>query len=159
MREPAETLRDLPVQEFRENLVDESVLAESRENPSREHRDTTSSSLEVPMELRAKVESGSGKHSVCTHIPKDPHCDICLKTKITRASCRRRAGTVVPRARNIGDLITADHKFLSEESDIIDVQSWYKIWQLSGYNPTRVKQKLLRKPRRALRSSWSRQGN
>ena len=45
-----------------------------------------------------KVEPGSGKHSVYTHFPKDANCDICLKTKITRASCRRRACTVVPRA-------------------------------------------------------------
>ena len=42
------------------------------------------------MEPRAKVEPGSGKHSVYTHFPKDPNCDTCLKTKITRASCRRR---------------------------------------------------------------------
>ena len=68
------------------------------------------------MEPRAKVEPGSGKHSVYTHIPKDPNCDICLKTKITRASCRRRAGTVVPRAEHFGDLIT-DHNILSEESE------------------------------------------
>ena len=66
------------------------------------------------MESRAKVERGSVKHSVHTHFPKDPNCDICLKTKITRASCRRRAGTVVPRAENLGDLITADHKIPSE---------------------------------------------
>ena len=52
---------------------------------------------------------GSGKHSVYTHFSKDPNCDICLKTQITRASCRGRAGTVVPRAENFGDLIT-DHK-------------------------------------------------
>ena len=55
--------------------------------------------------------------SVYTHFPKDPNCDICLKTKITRASCRRRAGTVVPRAEHFGDLITADHKVFSEESE------------------------------------------
>ena len=54
------------------------------------------------------------KHSVCTHFPTDPNCDICLKTKITRASCGRRAGTVVPRTENFGDLITAYHKVLSE---------------------------------------------
>ena len=30
------------------------------------------------------------------------------------ASCRRRAGTVVPRAENVNDLITADHNVLSE---------------------------------------------
>ena len=48
---------------------------------------------------------------------KDPNCNICLKTKITRASCRRRAGTVVPRAENFGDLQTADYKILSEGSE------------------------------------------
>ena len=63
------------------------------------------------------MEPGSGKHSVHTHIPKDPNCDICLKTKIVRASCTRRAGTVVPRAERFGDLITVDHKALSEESE------------------------------------------
>ena len=60
------------------------------------------------------MEPGSGKHSVCKHFPKDPDRDICLKTKITRASCRRRTGAVVPRAEHIGDLITADHNVLSE---------------------------------------------
>ena len=63
------------------------------------------------------MEPGSGKHSVQTHFPKDPICDICLKTERTRASCRRRAGTVVPRAENLDDLITADHKILSEGSE------------------------------------------
>ena len=63
------------------------------------------------------MEPGSGKHSVKTHFPKDPNCDICLKTKITRSSCRRRAGAVVPRAEHFGDLITADHKVLSEENE------------------------------------------
>ena len=57
-------------------------------------------SHELPMEPRAYVEPGSGKHNVCTHFPKDENCDIWLRTKITRASCRRRAGTVVPRAEH-----------------------------------------------------------
>ena len=70
------------------------------------------------MEPRAKVEPGSGKHSVYTHFPKDLNCGICLKTKTTRASCRRHAGTVVPRAEHFGDLITADHKVLSEASEL-----------------------------------------
>ena len=35
-------------------------------------------------------------------------------TKITTAPCRRRIGGAVPRAENFGDLITADHKVLSE---------------------------------------------
>ena len=54
------------------------------------------------------------KHSVYTHFPKDRNCEICQRTKITRAPCRRRIGGVVLRAENFGDLITADHKVLSE---------------------------------------------
>ena len=71
----------------------------------------------LPMESRAKIEPGSGKHSVYTHFPKDPNCDICLRTKITRDPCRRRGGTVVPKAEQFGDLITADYKIISEESE------------------------------------------
>ena len=83
------------LQEFKHGLVDEGVP---------EHRDPSSSSPELPLEPRAKVVSG--KHNILTHFPKDRNCDICLRTKITRASCRRRTGTVVPRADNFGDLIT-----------------------------------------------------
>ena len=104
-------------QEFRENLVDESSLPEPWRNPAPEDQDTSKSSHELPMEPRGKVEPGSGKHGVHTHFPKDPNCDICLKTKITRASCRRRTGTVAPGAERFGDLITADHKVFSEESE------------------------------------------
>ena len=55
-----------------------------------------------------------GKHGVYTHFPKDRNCEICNRTKITRAQCRRRNGEAVPRAANFGDLITADHKVLSD---------------------------------------------
>ena len=98
-------------------MVDESSPLEPRGNPAPKDQDTSSSTHELPMESRAKVEPGSGKHSVYTHFPKDPNCDICLKAKKTRASCRRRAGTVVPKAGNLDDFITADHKILSEESE------------------------------------------
>ena len=46
---------------------------------------------------------------------KDRNCEICQRTKITRAPCRRRNGAAVPRAEYFGDSITADHKVLSEE--------------------------------------------
>ena len=39
------------------------------------------------------------------------------RTKITRAPCRRRKGEAVPRADNFGDLITADHKVLSDNCE------------------------------------------
>ena len=55
-----------------------------------------------------------GKHSVYTHFPKDRNCEICQRTKITRAPCRRRIGGAVLRAFFFGYLITADHKVLSE---------------------------------------------
>ena len=41
--------------------------------------DTSKSSHEPPMEPRAYVEPGSGKHSVQTHSPKDPNCDVCFE--------------------------------------------------------------------------------
>ena len=53
-----------------------------------------------------------GRHSVYTHFHKDRNCEICKRTKITRAPCRRRNGGAVPRAENFGDLVTADHKVL-----------------------------------------------
>ena len=94
------------LQEFRENLVDDEVP---------ERRDShASSSHEVSLEPTSKRREDLGKHSVYTHCPKDRNCEICKRTKITRAPCRRRNGEAVPRAENFGDLITADHKVLSE---------------------------------------------
>ena len=101
----SDQLQDVPdwLQEFRHGLVDESVP---------EHRDASSSSHELPLEPRAKVVSC--KHSIFTHFPKGRNGDICLRRKIARASCRRRTGTFLHLAGNFGDLITADHKVLSE---------------------------------------------
>ena len=56
-------------------------------------------------------------NSVCTHFHEDRNCEICQRTKITRAPCRRRDGGAVPRAENFGDLITADQKILREGSE------------------------------------------
>ena len=53
-----------------------------------------------------------GKHSVYTHFPKDRNCEICQRTKNHKSPCRRRIGGAGPRAKNFGDLITADHKVL-----------------------------------------------
>ena len=58
-----------------------------------------------------------GRHSVYTHFPKDRNCEICQRTKITRAPCTRRDGGAVPRAAIFGDLITADHKIVSENCE------------------------------------------
>ena len=70
------------LQEFRENLVDESTPEKRRGDLMQRSAHTSSSSHDSPMEPRAHVEPGSGKHSVFTHFPKDPNCELCLKTKI-----------------------------------------------------------------------------
>ena len=76
-----------------------------------------SSSHEVSLEPTTKRREDLGKHNVHTHFPKDRNCEICKRTKITRAPCRRRKGETVPRADNFGDLITADHKVLSDNCE------------------------------------------
>ena len=55
----------------------------------------------------------TGNHRIYNHFLKDRNCEICQRTKITRAPCRRRIGGVVPRAETFGDLIGADHKSFS----------------------------------------------
>ena len=57
------------------------------------------------------------KHSVLYYFPEDRNCEICQRTKITRAPCRRCIGGAVPRAEIFGDLITADHKVLSDNCE------------------------------------------
>ena len=97
------------LQEFRENLVDDEIPV---------HGDShASSSHEASLEPTFKRREDLGKHSVYTHFPKDRNCEICKRTKITRAPCRRRNGEVVSRAVNFGDLITADHKVLSDNCE------------------------------------------
>ena len=76
-----------------------------------------SSSHEVSLEPTPARSVDLGEHSVETHFPKDRNCEICQRTKITRAPCRRRIGGAVPPAENFGDLITADHKVLSENCE------------------------------------------
>ena len=83
---------DIPewLQEFRENLVDDRVP---------ERRDShASSSHEPSLEPTPARSVDLGKRSVYTHFPKDRNCEICKRTKITRAPCRRRNGEAVPRA-------------------------------------------------------------
>ena len=66
-----------------------------------ERRDShASSSHEVSLEPTSKRREDLCKHSVYTHFPEDRNCEICKRTKITRAPCRRRNGGTVPRADN-----------------------------------------------------------
>ena len=97
------------LQDFKENLVDDRVP---------ERRDSHASSSHEPSSEPTPTKSVDlGKHSVYTHFTTDRNCKICQRTKITRAPCRRRNGGAVPRAENFGDLITADHKVLSDNCE------------------------------------------
>ena len=97
------------LQEFRENLVDDEIPLQGGSHASSSH--------EASLEPTTKRREDLGKHNVYTHFPKDRNCEVCKRTKITRAPCRRRKGEAVPRADNFGDLITADHKVLSDNCE------------------------------------------
>ena len=78
------------LQEFRENLVDDEIPVHGGSHASSSH--------EVSLEPTFRRREDLGEHSVYTHFPRDRNCEICKKTKITRALCRRRNGEAVPRA-------------------------------------------------------------
>ena len=142
------------LQELRENLVDDEIPV---------HGDShASSSHEASLEPTFKRREDLGKHSVYTHFPKDRNCEICKRTKITRVPCRRRNGEAVPRADNFGDLITADHKVLSDNCESQDnhrhavvVQDLATQW-IQAYP---CKPKLHKKTQRSLQKFLERERN
>ena len=81
------------LQEFKENLVDDEIPLQGGSHASSSH--------EASLEPTIKRREDLGKHSVYTHFPKDRNCEICKRTKITRAPFRRRNGEAVPRADQI----------------------------------------------------------
>ena len=100
-------LRDLPEwsEEFTENLQDTEV-------PPPAHISQDSDS-----ERPTEVVSKSRMHSIYIHFPRDRNCEVCLRTKMPWAPCRRRTGEAVPRAEKLGDLVTADRNVLNEEDE------------------------------------------
>ena len=135
------------LQEFRENLVDDEIPFQVGSHASSSH--------EASSEPTTKRREDLGEHSVYTHFPKDRNCEICKRTKITRAPSRRRNGEAVPRAVNFGDLITADHKVLSDNCESRNNHRYAVVVQ----DLIRAKTKLHKKPREACKSSWNPRGN
>ena len=116
-----------------------------------------SSSHEAPLESTTKRRADLEKHSVHTHFPQDRNCEICQRTKITRAPCRRRNGEAAPRAENFGDFITAGHKVLSDNCEsrnnhwsAVVVQDlatqWIQAYPCKNKNFTRNPEKLAKVP-------------
>ena len=54
-----------------------------------------------------------GKHSVKNSLPERPNLRDLSEDHYNKFSLQKRTGGAVPRAENVGDLITADHKVLS----------------------------------------------
>ena len=82
-----------------------------------EHRDShASSSHEPSLEPMRSV----GKHSVYSHFPKDRNSEVCLRTKMTSALCRRRIGEALFRVEKFGDMITVNHKVFNEGCESVD---------------------------------------
>ena len=127
-----------------------------------EHRDSHASSSHEPSLQPTPVRSVDlGKHSVFTHFPKDRNCEVCQRTKITRASFRRRIGRVVPRAENLGDLTTANHKVLSDNCESRNNHRYAVVQDLATQwiQSYPCKTKLLRKHNGVCKSSWSQIGS
>ena len=142
------------LQEFRENLVDDEIPLQGGSHASSSH--------EASSEPTTKRREDLGKHNVHTHFPKDRNCEICKRTKITRAPCRRRKGEAVPRADNFGDLITADHKVLSDNCEsrnnhryAVVVQDLATQW-IQAYP---CKNKHSQETQRTCKSSWNPRGS
>ena len=72
------------LQEFRENLVDDEIPLQGGSDASSSH--------ETSLKPTFKRREDLCKHSVYTHFTKDRNCEICKRTKITIAPCRRRNG-------------------------------------------------------------------
>ena len=143
------------LQEFREILVDDEIPVQGSSHASSSH--------EASLEPIAKRREDLGKHNVHTYFPKDRNCEICKRTKITRAPCRRRNGEAVPRADIFGDLITADHKVLSDNCESRNIHRYAVVvqdltTQWSQAYPCKKKE-LHKKPREACKSSWNPRGN
>ena len=78
-----------------------------------------SSSHEVSLEPTTKRRGDLGKHNVHTHFPKDRNCDARSVNgpKLQGPHAEDAMAKAVPRAVNFGDLITADHKVLSDNCE------------------------------------------
>ena len=141
------------LQEFRGNLVDDEIPEKGDFHASSSH--------EVSLEPTLSRSVDLGKQSVYINFPKDRNCEICQRTKITRAPCRRRNGGAVPRAENFGDLIIADHKVLSERNEsrnnhryAVVVQDFATQWIQSYPCKTKTSQET----QRSLQKFWSQVG-
>ena len=147
-RDSDDRLRHLPewLEEFTDNLEVTEVLA-----PAHISQDSGSERL---------TNVAPRKHSMFTHFPNDRECEVCLRTKMTRALCRRRTGEAPPRAEKFGDLITDDHKVHNEDGEsrnnhryVVVVQDLATRWIQSYPCETKTPQKTEKSLRKSVETS------
>jgi hypothetical protein len=64
-------------------------------------------------DLKAKATSVA---DLMTHMPKNPHCEACMRAKMVKKHARRRHAPTGPDSPTIfGDSVTADHLFSTGE--------------------------------------------
>ena len=70
-----------------------------------------------------------GKHSIYTHFPKDRNCEICQRTNITSAPCRRRIGGAVFRTENFGyEFLRSGARLTRRQLTSRPDQLWTELW-------------------------------
>ena len=147
------------LQEFRENLVDDEIP---------EHGDShASSSDEASLEPIFKRREDLCKHSVYTHFPKDRNCEICKRTKNYKGPMQKDAMAKPHLVLNIFcDLITADHKVLSDNCEsrnnhryAVVVQDLATRWMQAYPCKTKTSQENSKKLAKVLGARWEAQNH
>ena len=118
------------LQEFRANLVDDEIPLQGGSHASSSH--------EVSLEPTTKRREDLGKHNVHTHFPKDRNCEICKRTKITRAPCRRRNGEAVLLSDNCES--RNNHRYAVVKQDL--ATQWIQTYPCKTLNFARNPEKL-----------------
>ena len=98
--------------------------------------------------LRAAKKSGIGYAQYFYSLSEGPKQRYLLEDQDNKGSLQKTHWRSRTSSRKLVTWLTADHKVLSEGLNLetmIDTLSWYKIWQLNGFNHIRAKPKLLRK--------------
>ena len=112
------TLQDLsssdPAQERSVGLAPRNWPRTTQNTSKPNKRGTT---IEMRMDVCEIFLNGWRSSQIMLTSQKTENCEVCLRTKMTRAPCRRRTGEAIPRAETFCDLITADHKVLNEEGE------------------------------------------
>ena len=130
----SELLQDVP--DFKDNLVDKNV-----------QQQTLPALLMNLQWSREQRWYGLGQAQYRNSLPERPKWRHLLEDETHSASRRRRTGTAVPRVEHVGDLITIDHKVLSEECEsrnnhryAVVVQVWASRWLQSYPCKTKTSQ-------------------